>query len=708
MAPALAPDHFVGFDVSDDDKSFLLDALAHPGTPWEEKVVVSDICLFSGFEDWYLKLECAASIRDNRPPAASELDARDVLAFVPRPTKTALANEELRKGWAATDQSIKNLSAMLRVHRSGLTASPQPVEKEERVIKREGVLKRERDDDATEAPRRVKRQRTAPKATSHYFAPPGDEQAQQQSASTSPAGSEQPDPSAILRHGIATPRNSPRKSNNPEPANASASAGTLAIPTFYKIKDKYPTPAALAEADPTTIMNMTHHLGLSVVRTAAIQRYARLWLEKPPTAGVLHRVKNYDKRDILLNAIVQNTEDEHEEEHTTPAATDDSWEMGHFTQGKYALDSWRIFCRDELLGRAQDWNGKGAAPNFQPEWMRVRPDDKELRACLRWMWMREGWEWDPVTGEKTVLREEMRKAVNERRVEYDEAGGLKIVDEPRSETGTMGSQIDSHDEFTVLVTGFGPFKVQYPVNPSWEIAHSLPAYLPPLRAKNPKDHPSETTTTTTSRPLPPVRILVHPEAIRVNYQTVRHLVPQLWDPATHPRIDAVVHIGMAGPRLFYSVERRGHRDGYAFPDVDGNRLEDEERRKEQGEGWVWYGCPDEIETEFDLGDVLGRWKAHSPDRSDLRISEDAGHYLCDFIYFSSLAHLWKQQKHRRVVFLHVPSDASEEAVATGTELTIQLIRSIAESELEKRRNKGAQSAGEVVGESDKIAVELRV
>ncbi|KAF5516393.1 Methyl-CpG-binding domain protein 4 [Colletotrichum siamense] len=210
-------------------------------------------------------------------------------------------------------------------------------------------------------------------------------------------------------------------------------AGTLAIPTFYKIKEKYPTPAALAEADPTTITNMTHHLGLSVVRTAAIQRYARLWLERPPTAGVLHRVKNYDKRDILLNALVQNTEDEHEEKNTTPAATDDSWEMGHFTQGKYALDSWRIFCRDELLGRAQDWNCKGAAPNFQPEWMRVRPDDKELRACLRWMWMREGWEWDPVTGEKTVLREEMRNAVNERRVEYDEVGGLKIVDEPRSE-----------------------------------------------------------------------------------------------------------------------------------------------------------------------------------------------------------------------------------------------------------------------------------
>ncbi|KAK2009592.1 peptidase C15, pyroglutamyl peptidase I-like protein [Colletotrichum eremochloae] len=273
----------------------------------------------------------------------------------------------------------------------------------------------------------------------------------------------------------------------------------------------------------------------------------------------------------------------------------------------------------------------------------------------------------------------------------------------------MGSQIDSQDEFTVLVTGFGPFKAQYPVNPSWEIARSLPAYLPPLRAKNPKEHSSVSTSSAAaaSRPLPPVRILVHPEAIRVNYQTVRALVPQLWDPATHPRIDAAVHIGMAGPRLFYSVERRGHRDNYTFPDVDGHRLEDDERRREEGDDWVWHGMPPEIETGLDLAEVLELWKAHSPEGSDLRISEDAGHYLCDFIYFSSLAHLWRAREHRRVTFLHVPSDASEASVARGTELAIQLIRSIAESEL-RRRGRAPEGEEKVVAKDDKIAVELRV
>lgn len=56
------------------------------------------------------------------------------------------------------------------------------------------------------------------------------------------------------------------------------------------------------------------------------------------------------------------------------------------------------------------------------------PQDKELRACLRWMWMREGWWWDAETGEREILREEMRRAVEEGRVGYDDQGRLVILD----------------------------------------------------------------------------------------------------------------------------------------------------------------------------------------------------------------------------------------------------------------------------------------
>ncbi|KAK1488082.1 methyl-CpG binding domain-containing protein 4 [Colletotrichum cuscutae] len=580
MAHALADDVFVGFDVPEIDKPFLLDVLAAPGTPWDEKLAIYDVGLFSGYEDWNLMLESAASLKE-QSPARSPLDAQDLLAFVPRVKEATLAADKLRQGWAATDQSIKKLATLLLVHRSGTVAAPQPaVIKRERVIKREGVSRRGRDDeeeiedeDAQPNNQRVKRRKIASKSsTSHYFAPTAAEQSpriqpEQPSSCSSPSPLTSDEARAytpaVLRNGIATPNITPRKQsleneapndttgnspkesiseaqnaaysqgspgrgtilaipaqqsvsdelvriivprglepdqvgklglsgpsprrktavkspffNLPSPAKQSPkskrgaglvstvpfprltapkfgliqeefahepfwllvvvtflvkTAGTLAIPTFYKVKERFPTPEALADPEATpTIMSMIRHLGLSVVRTAAIQRYARVWLETPPTRGIVYRVKNYDKRDIEASALRPDSDSEQcLTELPTTEDADDAWEMGRFTQGKYALDSWRIFCRDELLGRADDWNGKGVAPNFQPEWMRVRPDDKELRACLRWMWMREGWEWDPVTGEKTVLRDEMRRAVDEERVGYDDTGGLKILDEPR-------------------------------------------------------------------------------------------------------------------------------------------------------------------------------------------------------------------------------------------------------------------------------------
>jgi pyroglutamyl-peptidase len=77
---------------------------------------------------------------------------------------------------------------------------------------------------------------------------------------------------------------------------------------------------------------------------------------------------------------------------------------------------------------------------------------------------------------------------------------------------------------------------------------------------------------------------------------------------------------------------------------------------------------------------------------DLRISEDAGRYLCDFIYFSSLAHLYKTGRRRNVLFLHVPSDASEHSIEVGRELVLQLVRAMVESEVERRRRREREGA----------------
>ena len=140
------------------------------------------------------------------------------------------------------------------------------------------------------------------------------------------------------------------------------------------------------------------------------------------------------------------------------------------------------------------------------------------------------------------------------------------------------------------------------MNPSWEIASGLPSHLPALRAKDPSSRQAVD--------IPSVRILVHPEPVRVNYKVVRGLVPSLWETDQGHKVDIAIHIGMAGPRPFYQIERRGHRTGYKSLDVDGEKLEDEEEGN-RGENWIWHGLPDEIETELDLQDILGRWQGHS-------------------------------------------------------------------------------------------------
>ncbi|KAI0387262.1 DNA glycosylase [Hypomontagnella monticulosa] len=196
--------------------------------------------------------------------------------------------------------------------------------------------------------------------------------------------------------------------------------GKHAIPVFYKLMKIYPTPKDLAEADKDSILDVIKHLGLGTVRAAAIRKYARLWTENPPQADVRYGVKNYP--DLGDGADIRTGEALHPDDPRTSA-----WEIGHMTQGRYAIDSWRIFCRDVLLGRAEDWRGKGREGEFQPEWMRVLPQDKELRACLRWLWMQEGWAWDPRTGEKELLPDDLRRAVNEGRVAWDDAGDLKIL-----------------------------------------------------------------------------------------------------------------------------------------------------------------------------------------------------------------------------------------------------------------------------------------
>lgn len=116
----------------------------------------------------------------------------------------------------------------------------------------------------------------------------------------------------------------------------------------------------------------------------------------------------------------------------------------------------------------------------------------------------------------------------------------------------------------------------------------------------------------------------------------------------------MIHIGMATGRKWYSIERKGHRDGYLLKDVDGELCEDqfrraggekgeqkteeretvggedgdaqgvlrkqdakEEQEEEKKEKWIWEGLPPEIETSIDVDDVWKRWRISLPVRPPL-------------------------------------------------------------------------------------------
>ncbi|KAL8670145.1 MAG: hypothetical protein Q9224_007694 [Gallowayella concinna] len=232
-----------------------------------------------------------------------------------------------------------------------------------------------------------------------------------------------------------------------------------------------------------------------------------------------------------------------------------------------------------------------------------------------------------------------------------------------------GDGQQKRNSITILVTGFGPFQERYPINPSFEIARSLPSILPSKTADGLDIH-----------------IITYGTPIHVSYREVYELVPLLHE-SFQGTVDLVLHIGMASGRSFYTFELHGHRDGYTRnKDLEGKTLPPDH-------GLIHFqDCPSMMTTSFDCAGLLKDWKANITDipetspahAADVRPSEDAGHYLCDYIYFNSLAWFDRQSgsldgtkaSNRPVMFLHVPADSDSVTLAKGREVTMALIEAM--------------------------------
>ncbi|RDX54986.1 peptidase C15, pyroglutamyl peptidase I-like protein [Lentinus brumalis] len=206
----------------------------------------------------------------------------------------------------------------------------------------------------------------------------------------------------------------------------------------------------------------------------------------------------------------------------------------------------------------------------------------------------------------------------------------------------------------VLITGFGPFH-RYKENPSWLAVKPLHGI---------------TLTTDSGRP-----IHITTLELPVAYEYVLRNVPGLHKrpPVLPPSADAgiplpengydfIFHVGVSG-RGPIRIERLGHKYGYdlTLPDADGQfgpiviLAEGSDSEPVRGFGEGYEAFPGDLPTDVDVPALVIDLKK---DGAELGMSVDAGHYLCDFILYASLAIsrqvVGPQEKPIPVLFMHVP------------------------------------------------------
>ncbi|OJJ45419.1 hypothetical protein ASPZODRAFT_590114 [Penicilliopsis zonata CBS 506.65] len=272
--------------------------------------------------------------------------------------------------------------------------------------------------------------------------------------------------------------------------------------------------------------------------------------------------------------------------------------------------------------------------------------------------------------------------------------GPEVRVSPAQVAGGISSlPADAQDEISVLVTGFGPFGTNL-VNASFLIASSLPTSL---------TFPGATATASSPRR---ISIHVHPSPIPVAYSTVRTTVPAIIENFKEAhggrRPDLIIHMGIASTRAYYSVETQAHRDSYLIADINGQSGYDDGERlwREQGRPFRLKPGPAAAFSSLSLSSsqrpvavpeatgqpgahaympdahFLEQWKSFSPLEADIRISEDAGRFLCEFIFYTSLSQAWADGEDRNIIFFHVPRSCQDQDIKLGREITIGLIKTL--------------------------------
>ncbi|XP_012729082.2 pyroglutamyl-peptidase 1 [Fundulus heteroclitus] len=163
----------------------------------------------------------------------------------------------------------------------------------------------------------------------------------------------------------------------------------------------------------------------------------------------------------------------------------------------------------------------------------------------------------------------------------------------------------------VVVTGFEPFG-SHAVNSSWVAVQELER----LGLGEEVD--------------------LHVCELPVDYLAVQNILPSLWK-EHQPQL--AVHVGVSGIATSVTLEQYGHNQGYQRLD---NRSFCPASRCCMEDG------PDEIRSVIDM-DMVCKRVSGSNIGITVSVSKDAGRYLCDYTYYTSL-----HQGQGRSAFVHVP------------------------------------------------------
>ncbi|XP_050550633.1 pyroglutamyl-peptidase 1 isoform X2 [Spodoptera frugiperda] len=200
----------------------------------------------------------------------------------------------------------------------------------------------------------------------------------------------------------------------------------------------------------------------------------------------------------------------------------------------------------------------------------------------------------------------------------------------------MSDDLDFLFKPIVLITGFGPY-LNHPVNASWEAVKIM------NKEAIEKKHNVE---------------LVQIE-LPVTYENVDEFVPALWETHT-PKL--MIHVGVSGKGQCLQLESQAHRKGYKKKDYLDKLPAN------------WSCLADgaiRLHTKLDVERICKEFNGDNTPEERFRaeVSLDAGRYLCEYIYYTSLS-----IDNSRTLFVHVPvmDIYSPEETASGLERILDL------------------------------------